>query len=306
MKRTRRDAIRVGVFVLASATVLVAGLLWIAGSRFFRPVDTYTVLFEKSVSGLNAGANVEYQGVVVGRVRDIQLTSDIPPKVAVIIDIEPHTPVRTDTIAALLGSLVTGIKFIQLQGGTEAAGPLAPGGYIWGDVTSLEQFRDQVTEIADRAINILRRFDEQVFTPETSAQVTSFVADLSGVAKTLNTTLETFRTEETGRNIAELVRQISVATTNLNAVITDFYGRRNELFGGIETTLHHVDEMVTQTTELVKVANQQISGTSGSVGTLLNDLGTATNRLQETLDVIRSDPSLLIRGRQVKPREFDR
>ncbi len=306
MKRTRRDAIRVGVFVLASATVLVAGLLWIAGSRFFRPVDTYTVLFEKSVSGLNAGANVEYQGVVVGRVRDIQLTSDIPPKVAVIIDIEPHTPVRTDTIAALLGSLVTGIKFIQLQGGTEAAGPLAPGGYIWGDVTSLEQFRDQVTEIADRAINILRRFDEQVFTPETSAQVTSFVADLSGVAKTLNTTLETFRTEETGRNIAELVRQISVATTSLNAVITDFYGRRNELFGGIETTLHHVDEMVTQTTELVKVANQQISGTSGSVGTLLNDLGTATNRLQETLDVIRSDPSLLIRGRQVKPREFER
>ena len=306
MKRTREDAIRVGIFVLVAGLLLAGGLLWIAGSRFFRPVATYTVLFEKSVSGLNAGANVEYQGVVVGRVRDIQLTRDIPPKVAVIIDIKPDTPVRTDTIAALLGSLVTGIKFIQLQGGSEAGGPLASGGYIYGDVTSLEQFRDQLAEIADRALNILRRMDEEVFTPEISGQVQSFVANLSGVAKTLNATLEALHAENTGRDFAELVRAMSQAVTKLDAVISDFYARRGTIYGGVETTLKHIDEVVTQTRELMKTANQQVSGTSGSVGTLLNDLGVATNRLQETLDVIRSDPSLLIRGREVKPRELQK
>jgi phospholipid/cholesterol/gamma-HCH transport system substrate-binding protein len=306
MKRTRRDAIRVGIFVVIAGTLLAGGLLWIAGSRFFRPVATYNVLFEKSVSGLNAGANVEYQGVVVGRVRDIQLTSDIPPNVAVIIDLNPETPVRTDTIAALLGSLVTGIKFIQLQGGSESAGPLAAGGVIHGDVTSLEQFRDQLAEMADRALNILRRFDEQVFTPEISAQVTSFVANLSGVAKTLNDTLGTFRSEETGRDIAQLVRDLSSATENLNKVLTDFYARRDSLYGGIETTLRHLDEVVTQTRDLVKTATQQVGGTSTSIGGLLGDLGNATSRLQETIDVIRSDPSLLLRGREVKPRELER
>jgi phospholipid/cholesterol/gamma-HCH transport system substrate-binding protein len=306
MKRTRGDALRVGIFVVVTGTLLVGALLWIAGSRFFRPVSSYTVLFEKSVSGLNAGANVEYQGVVVGRVRDIQLTRDIPPKVAAIIDLKPDTPVRSDTIAALLGSLVTGIKFIQLQGGSEGAGALPPGSYIYGDVTSIEQFRDQLAEIADRAINILRRMDEEVFTPEVSDQVKSFVANLSGVAKTLNTTLEALRTEETGRDISQLIRDMSVAVNQLNNVIGDFYARRDNIYGGLETALKHIDEVVTQTRELVKAATEQVGGASGALGTLLGDLGLATNRLQETLDVIRSDPSVLIRGREVKPRELER
>src|SRR6266478_688382 len=171
--RTRRDTMRVGIFVLVAGALLIGSILWIAGARIFRPVDTYTVLFTDSVSGLNRSANVEYQGVVVGRVRDIYLTRDLPPKVAVIVDVEPGTPVRTDTIAALLGSLVTGIKFIQFQGGTGDL--LPPGGTIRGDVSSLEQFRDQLTDVADRASKIMRKLDEQVFTDENSTKVTAFV-----------------------------------------------------------------------------------------------------------------------------------
>ena len=79
MKRRRADLIKVGIFVLVSGAVLVGGLLWIAGSHLLRPVDSYTVLFDRSVTGLTAGANVEYKGVVVGRVRDIRLTADLPP-----------------------------------------------------------------------------------------------------------------------------------------------------------------------------------------------------------------------------------
>jgi phospholipid/cholesterol/gamma-HCH transport system substrate-binding protein len=304
--RTRRDAVRVGIFVVIAATLLGGGLLWIAGSRFFRRVDTYIVTFDDSVSGLNASANVEYQGVVVGRVRDIYLTGDIPPKVGVIIDVEPGTPIRQDTVAALLGSFVTGVKFIQLQGGTENAPPLDPGGVIHGDVTSLEQFRDQLAEIADRATSIMRKLDENVFTPENSERVTEFVADLGSVAKSLRTTLETFRAEETGKDVAQLVRELSDTTRNLDAVIKDFYGRRETLFGSFEATIRHLDEVVTDTRTLVRSTQSQVAGTSTSFSTLIDELNATTSRLQETLDVIRSDPSILLWGRQVPEREFER
>jgi ABC-type transporter Mla subunit MlaD len=306
VRHTRRDAIKVGLFVVVAGTLLVGGLLWIAGAHFFRPVDTYTVLFEQSVSGLNAGANVEYQGVVVGRVRDIGLTGDLPPKVAVIVDIEPRTPVRKDTIAALVGSLVTGIKFIQFQGGSAAAEPLPPGGVIRGDVTSLEQFRDRLAEIADRATTILRRFDEEIFTPANSAKVTSFINDLSAVTKSLSTTMETFRTEETGKDVAQLVRQLSATTDTLNALLKDFYGRREQIFGTFATTLRHIDETVTDTRKLVRGVESQVAGTGGSVGTLVGELTAATTQLQETIDLIRSDPSLLLWGRSIPEREFER
>lgn len=303
-ERTRRATFRVGMFVLVAGALLVGALLWIAGSHLFRPVDTYTVLFTDSVSGLNRSANVEYQGVVVGRVRDITLTGDLPPKVAVIVDVDPGTPVRTDTIAALLGSLVTGIKFIQFQGGTEDL--LPPGGTIRGDVSSLEQFRDQLTDVADRASKIMKKLDEQVFTDENSAKLTAFIDDLHGVTQSLNATMTTFRTEDTGKQVAVLVRELTNTSRNLNGLVSDLYGRRDTLFGNIEATVRHLDETVTATRDLVRATQSQIAGTGGSLGSLMGELNTTTSRLQETIDVIRSDPSVLLWGRKVPEREFDR
>lgn len=302
--RSRADLVRVGIFVLMTGAILVGGLMWIAGSRFFRQVDTYTVTFDGSVSGLNPSANVEYQGVVVGRVRDIWLTTDLPPKVAVTVEVEPGTPVRTDTVAVLLGSLVTGIKYIQFQGGT---GPLLPpDGTIRGDVTSLEQVRDQVSEMADRATKVMRKLDEQVFTDENAGKLAKFVSDLQGVAESLDTTMATFRKEDTGKDLAELVRALKATTNNLNLLVADVYGRRDTLFGGLETTIRHLDETILSSRELVRTTQSQVAGSGGSLASLVAELNATTSRLQETLDVIRSDPSVLLWGRKVPEREFEK
>lgn len=305
MKRSRADLVRVGVFVVGAGAVLFGGILWIAGSRLLRPVNVYTVLFEKSVSGLNAGANVEFQGVVVGRVRDVELTGDIPPKVAVAVDLDPDTPVRTDTVAALVGSLVTGIKFIQLQGGSEAAGFLASGGTIRGDVTSLEQFRDQLGEIANRAVLILRRLEQNVFTNDNSAKAGQILADLGSIAKSVSGGLDSLRTEQTGEDLAKLVDKLGEVSDNLNKVITDFYGRREALYGNLQGMLVHIDEAVRDTRDLIRTAGKEFGGTGVSLGALITELTAATNRLQETIDLIQSDPSLLLRGREVPEREFE-
>jgi phospholipid/cholesterol/gamma-HCH transport system substrate-binding protein len=100
MGKTR---LKVGLFVTVSFFILAASVLWLAGSRFLQPVDLYHIIFDRSVSGLLPGAAVEYQGVTVGKVEKIRLTSEIPPRVAVTIALEPGTPVRQDTKALLLG-----------------------------------------------------------------------------------------------------------------------------------------------------------------------------------------------------------
>src|SRR5438093_8126686 len=119
--KRRRTAV-VGAFVVGVGVLLLIALLWLAGSRFLRPVDRYKVVFKGSVSGLLEGAAVELQGVTVGKVEDIHLTTDSPPRVQVDIEVKPGTPVKRDTVARLSGSLVTGIGFIQLSGGSQQAG----------------------------------------------------------------------------------------------------------------------------------------------------------------------------------------
>jgi phospholipid/cholesterol/gamma-HCH transport system substrate-binding protein len=305
VKRTRSDLIRVGLFVVVATAILAGGLLWIAGSRLLRPVDTYTVVFKDSVSGLNAGSNVEYQGVVVGRVRAIGLTGDLPPMVAVVIDLEPGTPVRADTEAALVGSLVTGLQYIQLHGGTGAAEPLPEGGTLRGDTRSLEEFRARASRIADLAVTIMSRLEKNVFTEENTEKLSTVLTDLNKVAGGLSTTIESFRTEGTGADLAQLVAKLTEMTDNLNLVVKDFYGRRDDFYGNFRTTLKHVDEVVVDARKLVQATTSQVGGTSGSLGTLMQELTAATNRLQETLDVIRSDPSVLLWGRSVPEREFE-
>jgi phospholipid/cholesterol/gamma-HCH transport system substrate-binding protein len=303
MRRARGDLIRVGLFVTAAGTLLVGGLLWIAGARIFRPVKTYRIVFDRSVTGLNAGANVEYQGVVVGRVRDIRLTGDIPPRVAVIVDIEPGTPVRTDTTAALIGSLVTGIKYIQFQGGSAEAAPLPTGGTVHGEVPSLELLGDRLTEIADRVADILRRLQENVFTEANGAKLTRALDDLGAVASTLNQAMETFRARETTEDVAHLIRRLGRVAERADAVLADFYGRRDAIYGTLERALRNLDAGVGAARELVRRADAQVGGTGRSLEGLIAELAAATNRLEETLDVIRSDPSVLLWGRSVPERE---
>src|SRR5437870_12717983 len=147
MGKTR---LKVGVFVTVSFFILAAAILWLAGSRFLQKVVRYQIIFDKSVSGLLPGAAVEYQGVTVGKVDEIHLTSDTPPRAAVRIALQPDTPVRQDTTALLVGSLLTGIRIIELEVGPPKPPPLQPGGTIPVQGGGLEQFRDCASEIPDR------------------------------------------------------------------------------------------------------------------------------------------------------------
>ncbi|HEV7734597.1 MAG TPA: MlaD family protein [Candidatus Binatia bacterium] len=305
MRRSRGDLILVGVFVLVAGTVLVGALLWIAGANIFRDKDEYTVLFDRSVSGLSPGATVEFQGVSVGRVSDLTLTEDIPPRVAVVLEVRPGTPLRKDTRAALVGSLVTGIKFIQLQGGSEESPLLPPESWIQGDVASLEQFRDRAVEIVDRALNILQRLDQQVFNEGNNAKLSQFVNDLTAVTSSLRAGLEVFQEKGTTTTLADLVKQVSGVAQRLDTILSDLQGSKDQLIGGVTVTVKRVDETVIAIRDLVKTLNAQLSSTGGSIGTVLGDLNTVTQRLEETVDEIRGDPSLLLRGRTVPDREFE-
>jgi phospholipid/cholesterol/gamma-HCH transport system substrate-binding protein len=305
VRRNRSDLILVGVFVLVAGTVLVGILLWIAGANVFRAKTTYTVLFDRSVSGLTPGATVEFQGVAVGRVADLTLTEDIPPKVAVVLDVRPGTPLRKDTRAALVGSLVTGIKFIQLQGGSDQEPLLPPDSWIQGDVTSLEQFRDRAVEMLDRALNILQRLDEKVFNENNNEKLSQFVNDLSAVTASLRHGMEVFQQQGSATTLADLVKQVSGVAQKLDSILSDLQKNKDQLVGGLTDTVKRVDETVGAIRELVRTLNSQLTSTGGSIGTVLGDLNTVTQRLEETVDEIKGDPSLLLRGRTVPKRELE-
>jgi phospholipid/cholesterol/gamma-HCH transport system substrate-binding protein len=293
----RRDLALVGTFVVVTSCILVGALLWLAGANVFRRVDRYHVIFDRSVSGLAPGGTVEFQGVTVGRVQEIRLTDTIPPKVSVAIDITPGTPVRNDTRAELLGSVVTGIKFIALGGGTEAVGQLKPGGVIPGSVTAFERLGDEVAQIASRTLQIVDRLDTQVFTKQNNKKLGDLVDDVSVLADSLRVTLEPFREEGTGKDLTKLVRHVRQAANNIDGLVSDLRANQGGMLRDVTGALRSIERLASESNELVHGLRGELSGAGTSLTALIADLTEATNRFEETLTVIQADPSLLLRGR---------
>lgn len=115
----------VGAFVLLLGAALVAGALWLAsGGAFQKKYDLYLAIEDESVAGLNLNAAVKFNGVEVGKVRDIQLDPLNPERVRLLFAIERGTPIRENTVAVLKTQGLTGIAYVELGGSTGEAPPL--------------------------------------------------------------------------------------------------------------------------------------------------------------------------------------
>ena len=68
----RASPTAIGAFVMGAVALVVVGLIVFGGINFFRRPLTYVMFFNTTVSGLSVGAPVEFRGVKVGQVSDIE------------------------------------------------------------------------------------------------------------------------------------------------------------------------------------------------------------------------------------------
>jgi phospholipid/cholesterol/gamma-HCH transport system substrate-binding protein len=115
----------VGAFVLVLVGALIAGVLWLASGGMTREkIDLYLAIVDESVAGLNLNAAVKFNGVDIGKVRDMRLDPANPKRVRLLFAIEHGMPITVDTVAVLQTQGLTGIAFVELDGGTAGSAPL--------------------------------------------------------------------------------------------------------------------------------------------------------------------------------------
>ena len=69
----------VGAFILVLVGAMIAAALWLAsGGAFQKKYDLYLAVEDESVAGLSQNAPVKYNGVDVGKVKQIHLDTDNP------------------------------------------------------------------------------------------------------------------------------------------------------------------------------------------------------------------------------------
>jgi phospholipid/cholesterol/gamma-HCH transport system substrate-binding protein len=180
----------VGAFVLVLGAALIAGVLWLAsGGAFQKKYDLYLAIEDESVAGLNLNAPVKYNGVDVGKVREIWLDPKNPERVNLLLAIERGTPVKEDTVAMLKTQGLTGIAYVELSGGARDAPPLAAAAE--GEFPVIRTKPSLSARLENVLTTVLAKLDSAssnvnaILSDENRAAFNSALADIAAVAHTL-------------------------------------------------------------------------------------------------------------------------
>jgi len=109
-----------GLFIIGFSIAAAIFAVWL-GSTGRHDDVIYRIHFPDSVSGLTVGDPVKYRGIDVGTVKSMMIDPDNPRLVQVDVRLRKETPVKTDTRASLALKGITGVVFIELNGGDPAA-----------------------------------------------------------------------------------------------------------------------------------------------------------------------------------------
>lgn len=109
----------VGVFVLLMSSLLIAFSFWLG--KYNDSANAYTnykAYLTESAAGLAPEAAVKFNGVDVGKVASIRINPQNSEEIELILKVKKNTPIRTDSTAMLKFFGITGLAFIEINGGS--------------------------------------------------------------------------------------------------------------------------------------------------------------------------------------------
>lgn len=145
-----------GLFIIIFAVAAAFFTVWLASTGRHDDV-LYHIHFPDSVSGLAVGDSVKFRGVDVGTVKSMIIDPDNARLVLVEVTLRKDTPVKTDTRAVLTLKGITGVVFIDLNGGDPAAQPLLAVTPL-GKVPEIPSEKSSLQAMLDELPTLVRKF----------------------------------------------------------------------------------------------------------------------------------------------------
>ena len=302
----------VGLFIALLGAATVAGVLWLSRTDYRGVYDRYYTFMGESVSGLSRDSYVRYQGVEIGRVKEIALDSQNPEQVRLALDIARGTPVKEDTVAVLESQGLTGITTVNLRGGSSASPLLKtkPGEH-YPVIKSQPSFYSQMSDNLSRVmtnehvpallanINDLTQDARAVVDIQTRADLKRAIAALAQVTQAL------------ALHQAELtssIKQSEIAATRFAALAKKLDERLPELLEQASTNLNSLKNMTDEVARAGAAMNSTLSDTRPDItqftgqtlaetGLFVAELRQLTVTLQRLASELEREPSALIFGR---------
>ena len=312
---SRSQKIRLGIFISAAIFILVSSIAIITGSRLLKKKVTYYIRYrDVSLTGLEVGSSVKYRGIRIGRIEDIYIDEKDITSVIVEITVDPKVPIKEDTEAILTLIGITGLKMIELRGGTNESKSLPPNSYIRPGQSLVETITGRaeiITQKLEMILNNLASFTEA----SKREQFFRLVDNTSNALKNFSTLLDTNQT-----HFNNIIKNLDLATANLDTILINSNLAINDIrkitqseklmntVSNLETVSSqlaqaNLDELIQKMALALDQTNRTFTHLDLTILKSRHDILSSTEILRESLEylnefarLISENPSLLLRS----------
>jgi phospholipid/cholesterol/gamma-HCH transport system substrate-binding protein len=303
---------------LLLGAILIAGILWLAsGGKLQKKYDLYLAILEESVAGLNINAPVKYNGVDVGKVKSIELDPGNPELVRLIFAIERGTPIKVDTVAVLKTQGLTGIAYVELDGGAKNAAPLVASADEKYPVIQTKpslgiRLETVLTSVLAKLDNTTSNIDS-LLSIENRESFKQSLANISTVTKTIaarnaeidagivNASLAAKNTARATQKLNPMIDKLEPAIEQLNVTIAQI-NRSAIAIEKVSNEAAIASASVSKTVESVGAnIEHHTDETFPEVQRLLVELNELSVSLKRLSEQTERDPASLLRGRSPVP-----
>jgi phospholipid/cholesterol/gamma-HCH transport system substrate-binding protein len=278
---SKKQKIKLGIFMLLSAGT-VLGLL-VAFLGFEGPRASRYHVVTDDAAGLEVGSPVRLRGVRVGKVAELELV-DTAPGVRIEIEVDHAVRINADARAYLEFAGLSGLKKLDIRGGTVSAPRLPPGSQIELGQTTLEKLSNQGEALVARASKLLGTADQ-------------LLANLNETTRRVKPE----QVEDTWKDTQKLVRDLSRTAAQMNRLMEETREPLRQTVAAARTTFEQADELARRSDAVLEDLDATIGQLRGvvrendtDVRAVIGNLREATRGFKTLSRDLRKRPNLLL------------
>jgi len=292
--------IKAAILVLASVGLLIWGISFLAGTNLFSKTRVFYVKYP-NVEGLSTASSVTINGLVVGKVNNIELQKDGELLVELLMTNDVEVPKSSKAVMyapSFLGGKQISLE-INYQDPTLAqTGDFLTGGNMSGLLDGLGEKADPIVQKLDSVlynVNVLVGSLNNTLNPETQQNLQNALTELNATMKNANAITGKFD------------RIVTTNESKINAIVSDF----NKTSENLSAFSHELDKIQLQKLQDILNKFDQAATTlnnlmtdvdqgKGNIGKLLKEeqlyqnIEDATKELNELLEDVKLNPKRYI------------
>ncbi len=292
MDVSKAEKARLGVFLIG-AGVLVAAILFIMiGKKIFTKKVPYFTRLSESVSGLELGTPVKQNGKEVGNIAGITTDSSDISRSIVHFEVAKGTPMKADMVATMGSYGITGLKYLEITGGSYTAQDIPRGGEVKSDLSTLGKITLRADSIAykiDRLLGNVISFTES----QNRDQLEHLIKSSANLSASLDTLATDLNRVKPGKRIDNILSSMETAATALKTKIQKME---------VEQTVHEYRKAAEGITGVAQKVDLTVLRVQEDLAQSMSNLKETMKNMNTFSRQIKENPSILLRGEDKQER----